>query len=280
MQVKKLVKRNIRNNWLLYLTAGLVTMVMRCFIRTSDTDVLKWILAPTARWAGILGGISFEYMPHQGYVNHGYQFLIAASCSGIRFMLLTFLMLLFICASNGEGDLRKANLRLTWHIVDCREGQIARSLGRFKFDVPLLAAESLTLAYLSTIFVNGIRIVLSIRLPVMLDNWNLMPGRLTPDRLHTLIGTTVYFTSLCVIYLSAASKKGNVSLIVPAFWYLLIVLVLPFAKRTWRREWTGFGEYAILIIGVCLIVCTILLVVRKRKRLLHLTRGIPTGYHE
>lgn len=231
------IKTKIQNDWLLYLAAILTTMLMRCFIRASDTDMLKWILAPTARWAGILAGITFEYLPHQGYVNHGSEFLIAASCSGSRFMLLTFLMLVFIPADPQREDI----------------GSKCRRLG-----------VSIVLAYLFTVFVNGIRIVLSIRLPVFLEGLHVLGGWLTPDRLHTLIGTVTYFASLCVIYQCAAAKTGNSRLAVPVFWYLLIVLALPFVKRVWQNDWTGFEEYAVLIIGVCLVVRVVFGVLGKK----------------
>lgn len=259
---KTQMKAKIQNDWPLFLTAFFVTLVMRYFCRTSDTDVLRWILAPTARWAGILGGISFEYLPHQGYVNHGYQFLIAASCSGSRFMLLTFLMLLFMpvckefyrCGNVCLGRVLKESNDL--HRLSAKRNSVC---GTYRWLV-----SSLILAYFLTIFVNGIRIVLSIRLPVILEKLNLLDGWLTPDRLHTLIGTVTYFTALCMLYLSAASTTERNGLFVPAFWYLLIVLVLPFVKRAWRNEWAGFGEYAVLIIGACMAVCVIFLVLGRR----------------
>ena len=152
-------------------------------------------------------------------------------------MLLTFLMLVFIPAEPQREDI----------------GSKCRRLG-----------VSIVLAYLFTIFVNGIRIVLSIRLPVLLEGLHVLGGWLTPDRLHTLIGTVTYFASLCVIYQCAAAKTGNGRLAVPVFWYLLIVLALPFVKRVWHNDWTGFGEYAVLIIGVCLVVRVVFGVLGKK----------------
>lgn len=225
--MKARMKARIQSDWLLYLTAVLVTLVMRYFSRTSDTDILLWILAPTARWAGILGGISFEYLPHQGYVNHFYQFLIAASCSGTRFMLLTFLMMVFMPASTSAKSIRN------------KYGNLAVSI---------------ILAYGFTVLVNGIRIVLAIRLPLLLEGSGLMPGWLTPDRLHTLIGTVAYFTALCGLYLCAASTTGRGRLFVPVCWYLLIVLILPFVNRVWNHNWKGFGQYAAVVLGGCMFI--------------------------
>lgn len=224
---KSEIKTKIQNNWPFYLAVCSIILIMRYFGRAEDADALLWILALTARWAGILGGISFEYLPHQGYVNHFYQFLIAASCSGIRFMLLTFLMLVFMPASTSAKSIRN------------KFGNLAASI---------------ILAYGFTVLVNGIRIVLAIRLPLLLEGNGLMTGWLTPDRLHTLIGTVVYFTALCGLYLCAASTTGRGRLFVPVCWYLLIVLILPFVNRVWNHNWKGFGQYAAVVLGGCMFI--------------------------
>ena len=97
-----------------------------------------------------------------------------------------------------------------------------------------------------------------------------MDGWLTPDRLHTLIGTVTYFSFLCVIYLAACWLRGrseNCSgLLAPVFWYLLIVLALPFIKRMYHKEWEGFGQYAALIVSVCGSVYVLLAVVGRIRR--------------
>ena len=227
--------------------AVVIIFVMSYFCRTNDSGALKWILAPTAWWAGILGGIYFEYLPHQGYVNYFHQFLIAPSCAGSRFMLLTFLMLVF---SFRLSDYNKENIN------------VRKEYLWFGF--------SIVLSYISTVFVNGIRIVISVYLPNILERLHLMDGWLTPDRLHTLIGTVTYFSFLCVIYFVACWLRGCPGkcgwLPVPVFWYLLIVLALPFIKRMYHNEWEGFGQYAALIVSVCGSVYVLLAVVGRIRR--------------
>ena len=68
-------KDTIKNYWFLYFLTVLLAIAMKFFCRITDSDLLTWILAPTARWAGILGSIPFEYLAHQGYVNHFYRSL-------------------------------------------------------------------------------------------------------------------------------------------------------------------------------------------------------------
>lgn len=254
--MKKLsITTAVKKNWMFYLLTILFAMIMRYFSRLTDTDALLWILSPTTRWAGILGGISFEYLPHKGYVNHFYRFLIAPSCSGIRFMMITFLMLTFSFMHKFSSNQSKA----------------------FWFGI------SAAFSYLVTIFVNGIRITIAIYLPIPLEKAGLLTGLLNPDRLHTLIGTVVYFSSLCIFYplasylcrylftllsdkcansFSSASDPES-KLLIPAFWYLLAVLVIPFAGRVIRNDWEDFGPYVLLVSGACIIIFVVSLLIRR-----------------
>lgn len=238
---------------------AVIIFTMGYFCRTSDSDALKWILAPTAWWAGILSGIYFEYLPHQGYVNYFHQFLIAPSCAGIRFMLLTFLMLAF---SFRLSDYLCGNRQVDSERDDKENTNMRKECLWFGF--------SIVFSYISTVFVNGIRIVASVYLPDILERAHLMDGWLTPDRLHTVIGTVTYFSFLCVIYLAACWLRGCPGkcgwLPVPVFWYLLIVLALPFIKRMYHNEWEGFGQYAVSIVGVCGSVYALLAVVGRIRR--------------
>lgn len=237
-------KFSIKKYWILYLLTAGIFLVLKYFGRVTDSNALTWILTPTTRWVSILCGIPFEYLPHSGYVNHSCQFLIASSCSGIRFMLITFLMLIF---------------SFLYRIKSTRAGYLWFCL-------------SAVFSYVSTIFVNGIRITASIYLPALLESLGLMKGWLDPDRLHTLIGTVIYFASLCFIYPLASSiyrheflqadetlpphtaASRSFVLLIPTFWYLLIALALPFFTRICRNDWEGFSQYTVLIVCVCLVV--------------------------
>lgn len=243
---KTQIRTCIRKYWILCFLTLFLTFIMRSYCRITDSDALTWILAPTARWASTLGSIPFEYLPHQGYVNHFYRFLIAPSCSGIRFMAITFLMLVF---------------SFLHQIMSVKAGYLW-----FVF--------SAAFSYCATIFVNGIRIVVSIYLPVPFERAGILDGWLNPDRLHTLIGTVVYFSSLCVIYpvasyicqhgfIRSAKKSTKATpdhlrhgfkLLIPAFWYLSAVLALPFFRRLLQNNWEGFGSYTVLIIGTCAVI--------------------------
>lgn len=219
----------------------------------AGSDQLLWILSPTACWVKILSGISFEYVPRTGYVNHAYRFILAASCSGVRFMMISFTMLFFTFLPRMKG--RKSAL--------------------------LWMSLSAALSYLYTIFVNGWRILVSIFLPLSLEKADIffVSGKwLTPDRLHTIIGTSVYFSSLLLLHAAAeiffhhkaasrtrqdlcpSSRDASLRLmfrkkgfwLIPAFWYFALVLVIPFFNQVYRHNFQAFASYAGLVSVVCL----------------------------
>ncbi len=235
----------------LYFLTIIIAFVMRYISKINDSDVLCWILTPTAWWVSVLSGIRFEYLPHMGFVNYFYNFLIAPTCSGSRFMLIIFLMLMF---------------SFLYRIKSVKAGYIWSGF-------------SIVFAYVFTIFVNGIRITASIYVPIAFEKLELIGGLLTQDRLHTIIGTATYFSFMCAAYPLADFicrrvfmhseiysdnetyplqqdnvPKFSLKLIIPAFWYILTVLIIPFIGRVYRNEWEGFGQYAALIIGVCIVI--------------------------
>ncbi len=242
MMMKIRLKDVLWQNGIFYLTGCLYILGIRLWYGNASLEQLKWILAPTARWVSILSKISFIYDPRMGYVNHAWHFVIAPSCSGVRFLIIAGSMLLFTYV----------------HRIRTAKGKIFWSIG------------SLGTAYLCTVFFNGLRIVASIHLPYRLKAAGLMDGWLTPERLHTLTGVIVYFTALLLLGLAAelisrkltVNRRENPSVtggthspcVPPALWYFLFALVLPLPGRLLRQEWDGFGEYALLVSGGCLTI--------------------------
>lgn len=230
----------MRKNGLIYLIALSVAAAVKIFGSATDSDLLAWILTPVAWWVTILSGISFQYAPHVGYVSHAHRFIIASSCASVRFLLLTFLMLVFSFT----------------HLLRTQKGKA------------LWFAFSAGFSYLATIFVNGIRITIAICLPEFLEEHTLMPEWLTAKNLHTMIGTAVYFSFLFVIYFLAGKvcadlfgasygtnqvRQGK-KFTIPVFWYVVTVLVIPFLGRLYHNQWTGFGQYVLIVTGMCAIV--------------------------
>ena len=282
-------RRFLRENFIFYLAGIAVVLGIKYYYSHAECDSLLWILAPTTRWVELLSGIPFTYVSGTGYVNHSLRLLIAPSCSGVRFMIITIAMLVFsfvhIVASPKDAALpRKA------------AGSVLR-VGKGTGWIVVCVVFS----WLFTILVNGLRIIVAIYLPLYLDRAGLIRGMLTSDRLHTMIGVVVYFTALLMLYhlvnyvvqrkinLTGYFQKSKADRIIdnsaapreqflktligkcmpPVFWYFLMTVGLPFINRAYLKEGTKFKEFVILIICCTVLIllpyCMILTYQSKKK---------------
>ncbi|MGL5436732.1 MAG: exosortase K [Lachnospiraceae bacterium] len=247
MKCKSLMKQY----GIFYLIGLIIILSVKYYYRNASSDDLKWILTPTAWWVQTISQISFEYESQLGYVSHEFRFILAPSCSGVQFMLISIATLLFSFIHR----MKTKRMGFNWLMI------------------------SMISSYLFTIFVNGLRIILSIYLPPYLsfcDQW------MTAEKLHSLIGIAVYFTSLLVGYhIAGLACKGITSrylsddvliaetpefvedscfrticfeCLPPIFWYLSIVLGLPSLSRLYQGNFDGFLEYTIIIVAVCLVI--------------------------
>ncbi len=234
-----------------YLTGLALLFFLKLFYSRAASNDLLWILAPTAWWVRILGGIPFCYRPQVGYVNHTLQFVLAPSCSGVQFLMAALAVLIFSYAH----EMRTLKKGVAWIAI------------------------SMAAAYPFTIMANAIRIILAIRLPKVLTAMG--GGDLPAKQIHTIIGIAVYFPALLLLYqifspiarrfsatiscesdsTSSNTPKSQIppesvkksSLLLPLFWYLFVVLGLPFLNRAYERE-NAFIPYAILVTVLCGII--------------------------
>lgn len=238
-----------------YLLAMLLILGMKYGYGKADGEELLWILAPTCWWVRFLSGIPFQWVPDVGYVSHSARFIIAKSCSGVQFMMVSIAALVFSFLH------RKKTL-----------GQAGRWL-----------LDAVGISYLYTIFVNGLRILMSIYLPRLFNGLIFPAGWLTKERLHSIIGIAVYFTALFILYQLADQKTqpadqrahssaqktqpadqkaqpfgqkiirmGLNRYLMPLFWYFFMVLGFPFLNGAAWANRQGFFGYARLIALVCL----------------------------
>jgi len=137
----------------------------------ADVESLQWILAPTAWLVETVVRAPFVFEQHVGYVNHELRFAIAPSCAGVNFMIIA------ICAASVGfvTYVRTLHAKLALILV------------------------SVALAYLATLGVNTVRIVIALLLKAHPPS---IAG-LSPARIHHVEGIVVYFISLCALYLLA-----------------------------------------------------------------------------
>ena len=253
----------LRNNLIFYLAGILVVLGMKYYYSQADCDSLLWILAPTTRLVEILSGIPFTYMSGTGYVNHSLRLLIAPSCSGVRFMIITIATLVFSFVHIAASPEDEATLEDAATPEDTASSADAPSLQGFPAAKSVLRvgkgvgwiAACVVISWLFTILANGLRIIVAIYLPLYLERAGLIGGALTPDRLHTMIGVVVYFSALLTIYRLVdfllrrkTGPVGKLQWIVPLFWYFFMTLGVPLINRAYADDAARFKEFAVLIV--------------------------------
>ena len=239
------LKEIIQQNMIYYLMGILTLLFLKLFYAEASCEALRWILGPTARLVTLITGISFSYEPGMGYINHSLKYVIAPSCSGVRFLLILIAMLIF-------SFVHRAEKGFLWTVL------------------------SLPVSYVLTVSVNVLRIILSIYIPLFLGQTG-FSRYLTQNALHTAIGTATYFASLLIIYhltdayfvkSSGRQKKSrNLHYLVPAFWYFVIVLGIPFLNHAYTKGDGKFTGYAALVSSVCLPILLLFGVISTIRKL-------------
>ena len=68
-------------------------VAIKMFYSTASVNDLLWILAPTKFLVELTTGVGFTFESYSGYMSSDHSFVIAASCSGVNFLITAFLML-------------------------------------------------------------------------------------------------------------------------------------------------------------------------------------------
>jgi exosortase K len=236
-------KRSFRTLVLFYSVGLLAALGLKTIYSRGGSEDLKWILLPTTRLVEALSGLTFEYEKHAGFVNRAEGIIIAPSCAGINYMIIVFCSFYFSFLPRFKAS----GAKLAW--LGC----------------------SLGLAYLVTLGANAGRIMLSI----LLFEADIYGGWVTPERVHRIEGTVIYFLFLLVVYLLMergveywkpskgvrrlwldARHQALISLclafLVPFFWYGVITIVLPLLNGAARVEGAKFLEHSLLVFSLSL----------------------------
>ncbi|MEO8043231.1 MAG: exosortase K, partial [Acidobacteriota bacterium] len=157
-----------------------IAFALKSFYSTASVNDLRWILAPTASLVELITSTHLEFESQAGYISSDHTFLIAASCAGVNFLIISFLML-----SLAEFS-RKGHI--AWRVI------------------PFAALAS----YAATLTANTVRIVIAL----WMHDEKLTTAWLDADGLHRLEGIVVYFGFLVLLFFAreraAMRKFGHV----------------------------------------------------------------------
>ncbi len=216
-------------------------IALKLYYSEATPNQLRWILAPTAALVEWLSGLPFEFESQAGYINREHRFMIVASCSGVHFMMIAFLM-----------------LAMKW--VDCAQTTHARWLS-----VPSSAAA----AYLVTLVANALRISIALHLQKpQVAIWGLDAAQI-----HRLEGIVIYFG--CLLLLSAVNEKvinwktRSASVesstirkaFLPFIIYCTAVVVIPMANGAFRQG-SNFWDHSLFVLMVPTAMVLVLTVTR------------------
>ena len=145
--------------------AGAAVVAGKQFYREASPAQLRWLLAPTAKLVSLVTRGNFQYEAGVGWIDRAQTFIIAPACAGLNFLLAAFLALAI--------------------------GWSAQMTGAVVTSKRLAAAAAL--AYVATLAVNTVRIVLAL----VLHEQNV---QMDHGEAHRMLGIVVYLAGLCALY--------------------------------------------------------------------------------
>jgi exosortase K len=200
----------------------LIAAALKLYYSAASVDDLRWILAPTTFLVELLSGKSFDFESHAGYMSSDHSFLIAASCSGMNFLFISFLML-------GLGKLWRNRLEpARWQSLPA----------------------ALLIAYFTTVAANTVRIYIALWLHATKPQiFGMSSGEL-----HRIEGILVYFGFLLMLFAASdnsISDERNIRESVrrfslPLMIYYAATLGIPVLNGSYREP--RFWEHASFVI--------------------------------
>ncbi len=225
--------RNVALNWNGVVRSAVVLIcagAIKLFYSSASVNDLRWILAPTTLLVEVLTGTKFAFESNAGYMSADHSFIIAASCSGVNFLITAFLMLSIGTLWRGRGKTPG------WRFLPA----------------------SLFFAYLTTIIANTVRITTAFQIRHLDTEWIW----LNPDQLHRFEGIIIYFGFLLFLFVlservgSNAGSGPKPGLLrrtwLPLLIYYTTTLGIPFVNGAYRSTaaTASFWEHSIFVLLV------------------------------
>ena len=211
----------------------LIASGLKAYYSCANVNDLGWVLTPTTFLVELVSGETFTFESYAGYMSSDYSFLIAASCSGVNFLITAFVMLSMV-------EIWKEHSKMPlWKLLPITLG----------------------VAYISTIIANAVRIVVALQLhrmgPEMV--W------VNPEQLHRFEGIFIYFGFLLFLFIvceglhrtDTPRSRNRRSILrrsfLPLMIYWLITLGIPIANGAYRQG-SGFWEHFLFVLFTPLVL--------------------------
>jgi exosortase K len=198
--------------------ALLAAYALKSHYSGATPDQLRWILWPTTLFVERMSGWSFEFEAGAGYISKAHFFLIAPSCSGVNFLMTSFLML---------------SLKWIW-TFQSKKTQL--------LSLPLAAG----IAFLTTLIANSVRISLA----MAFQTFNF-------EQIHRIEGIVIYFGFLLILFLLSEKAPKVRQPWFPLLIYYGCALGIPLANGAFEQGFP-FWEHTLFVLIVPLLMLTIL----------------------
>jgi len=245
-------KTFLLENGIFYTLGLVIALGLKYYYSGASSDALNWILVPTSRLVEYLSGIHFEKELHSGLVSHSHRYIIASSCAGINFLTIAFSTFFFSLTYR----LRSIERKLLWLGI------------------------SLIVTYLLTLGANALRVIAAI----YLYGANIYGRWITPERIHRIEGTLIYFVVLLLAYVTVEriadqfllnrSGQGKNTIVqrktlldmiyvclIPFFCYSFIALGIPLLNVAHKLNRTKYMEHSFWVISSCLTILFLLFLI-------------------
>ncbi|HEX6279744.1 MAG TPA: exosortase K [Pyrinomonadaceae bacterium] len=201
-----------------------VAAALKYHYSTATANGLRWVLAPTATLVDLLSSNSFRFESYAGYLSDDHSYLIAASCSGMNFLIIAFVMLV---AVGLLADYWK------WRLIP------------FAFGA----------SYIATIIANTVRITTDLSTRELAANYY----GLSAENIHRVEGIVIYFGFLIVLFFLGEIffRRCRFDEIIrrlplPLAIYYATAFVIPLVNGAWDDP--AFWTHSIFVLTVPFVI--------------------------